>query len=72
MLCVLGEEALELETLAARRQRSTDQSPLGLGDFFFDPNDVLHPDRFSSPDDADGADDEDDDDDDDDDDKTIR
>jgi hypothetical protein len=36
-----------------------DRAPLGLGDFFFDPNDALHPDR------AFGADDDDDDDDDD-------
>jgi hypothetical protein len=59
VLCVLREEALELETLAARRHRSMDRATLGLGEFFFDPNDALHPDR------AFGADDDDDDDDDD-------
>jgi MoxR-like ATPase len=46
VLRVLGDEALELETLAARRQRAgMERSPLGLGDFFFDPGDSLHPDR---------------------------
>jgi len=46
-LCVLGEEAMELETLAAKRRRSAgaDQMPMGLGDFFFDAGDSLHPDR---------------------------
>jgi len=53
VLRVLGEEALELETLAQKRQRSqgTHRAPLGLGDFFFDPDDPLHPDR--PPDDDD-------------------
>jgi hypothetical protein len=47
VLRVLGEEALELETLAEKRQRAqgAQRSPLGLGDFFFDPDDPLHPDR---------------------------
>ena len=65
VLCVLGEEALQLETLAARRQRSTDRSPLGLGDFFFDPSDVLHPDRSTLHTDYEDDDEDDDDDDDD-------
>lgn len=47
VLRVLGDEALELETLAQKRQRAQgrDRAPLGLGDFFFDPDDPLHPDR---------------------------
>ena len=42
----LGEEALDLESLAERRQRTLggDAVPLGLGDFFFSPGDPLHPD----------------------------
>jgi MoxR-like ATPase len=44
---VLGEEALDLEGLSKRRARALgNQSlPLGLGDFFFEGNDPLHPDR---------------------------
>ena len=44
---VLGEEALDLEGLARRRKRALgDQSlPRGLGDFFFEGDDPLHPDR---------------------------
>jgi MoxR-like ATPase len=42
----LGEEAADLESLAKRRQRSLggNTMPMGLGDFFFDPSDPLHPD----------------------------
>jgi MoxR-like ATPase len=44
---VLGEEALDLEGLARRRKRALgDQSlPKGLGDFFFEGDDPLHPER---------------------------
>jgi hypothetical protein len=47
VLRVLGEEALELETLAEKRKRTqgVERAPLGLGDFFFDADDPLHPDR---------------------------
>ena len=47
VLRVLGEEALELETLAEKRRRmqGAQGAPLGLGDFFFGPDDPLHPDR---------------------------
>ena len=43
----LGNEALDLPALAQRRSRTLggDAVPLGLGDFFFDPDDPLHPDR---------------------------
>jgi MoxR-like ATPase len=43
---VLGEESLDLDSLADARRRSLgDQAlPTGLGDFFFDENDPLNPD----------------------------
>jgi MoxR-like ATPase len=43
----LGDEALDLNALAQRKSRTLggDNVPLGLGDFFFDPDDPLHPDR---------------------------
>ena len=42
----LGEDALDLNTMAEQKHRSLGGSavPLGLGDFFFDPRDPLHPD----------------------------
>ena len=42
----LGDEALDLENMAQRRARALggDSTPMGLGDFFFDPDDPLHPD----------------------------
>lgn len=42
----LGDEALDLSTLAERRSQSLggDVMPMGLGDFFFQPGDPLHPD----------------------------
>jgi MoxR-like ATPase len=50
----LGEDALNLEALAERKNRdlSGNSLPLGLGDFFFDPDDPLHPD-FDGEDDDD-------------------
>ncbi len=56
----LGEDAVDLETLADRRQRSLggDSIPLGLGDFFMPADDPLNPD-FSEE----GFDDDEDDDD---------
>ena len=43
----LGEDAIDLQSLAERRERTLggDSVPLGLGDFFFPPDDPLHPDR---------------------------
>src|SRR5262245_40382491 len=43
----LGPDALDIEAAAQRRARTLggDSIPLGLGDFFFDPDDPLHPDR---------------------------
>ena len=56
----LGEDAVDLESLAERKNRTLggDAVPLGLGDFFFSPDDPLHPDR--EDDDDDGDDDDDD------------
>ena len=47
LLCVLGEEAADLEELARRKRRALggQHAPMGLGDLFFDPDDPLHPDR---------------------------
>jgi MoxR-like ATPase len=44
---VLGEEALDLEGLSRRRKRALGDQPLpqGLGDFFFEGDDPLHPER---------------------------
>jgi len=51
----LGDDALDLESLAERRARTLggDAVPLGLGDFFFDPADPLHPDRQEEDEDDD-------------------
>jgi len=53
-LC-LGEDAVDLESLAERRTRTLggDAVPLGLADLFFDPDDPLHPDREDEDDDDD-------------------
>ncbi|MBX9652132.1 AAA family ATPase [bacterium] len=47
VLKVLGDDALDLDRLAQQRRRMLGNQPLpaGLGDFFFDLNDPLHPDR---------------------------
>ena len=47
LLQCLGDDALDLEALADRQQRTlgSDTVPLGLSDFFFDVNDPLHPDQ---------------------------
>ncbi|MEM1228772.1 MAG: AAA family ATPase [Planctomycetota bacterium] len=43
----LGEDAVDLDTLAERRKKTLggDAVPLGLADLFFEPDDPLHPDR---------------------------
>ena len=43
---VLGEEALDLDALAARNKRALgdERLPMGLGDFFFNDDSPLHPD----------------------------
>ena len=67
LVSCLGEDVLNLEALAERRRRTlgSDAVPLGLGDFFFDTDDPLHPDRQGDDDslnefDDDGEDDLDD------------
>ena len=42
----LGDDALDLQALADRKSRSLGGNalPMGLGDFFFNPDDPLHPD----------------------------
>ncbi len=51
----LGDDAVDLESLAQRRRRTLggDAVPLGLADLFFDPDDPLHPDRDDDEDDDD-------------------
>jgi MoxR-like ATPase len=51
LLCVLGEEAADLEDLARRKRRALggQHAPMGLGDLFFNPGDPLHPDADSEP-----------------------
>ena len=46
LVCVLGEEAADLEEMARTRRRALggQHTPMGLGDLFFDPDDPLHPD----------------------------
>ncbi len=43
---VLGEEALDLDSLAERKRRAlgSESLPMGLGDFFFNEDSPLHPD----------------------------
>ena len=49
----LGDDALDLQALASRRQQSLGGNimPLGLGDFFFSGDDPLHPDADNYDDD---------------------
>ena len=51
----LGQDALDLQTLSERKKRSLggDAVPMGLGDFFFDPDSPLHPDMEDDEDDED-------------------
>lgn len=47
LIKVLGEDALDLEGMSRRRKRALGDQPLpqGLGDFFFEEDDPLHPER---------------------------
>jgi hypothetical protein len=51
----LGDDALDLNSLADRKSATLggDVVPMGLGDFFFDPSDPLHPDFEDELDDDD-------------------
>ncbi len=66
LLRCLGDEALDLQSLAERKRKTLGGSaiPMGLGDFFFDPSNPLHPDNLSDEDDDEDFDEEFDDDDD--------
>lgn len=57
----LGEEATDLDSLSKNRQRSLggNTMPMGLGDFFLDPSDPLHPDYEDDDDDEEDDDDDD-------------
>ncbi len=65
LLKCLGEEATDLATLAKKRSQSLGGNavPMGLGDFFFDADDPMHPDADLDDDDFDDDEDLDDDDD---------
>jgi len=58
LLCVLGEEAADLDDLARRKRRAMggQHAPMGLGDLFFDPTDPLHPDAEDEDEDEDEGD----------------
>ncbi|MCA9199705.1 MAG: AAA family ATPase [Planctomycetales bacterium] len=51
----LGDDALDLDSLAERQRRTLggDSVPLGLGDFFFSQDDPMHPDFDDDDDDED-------------------
>jgi hypothetical protein len=44
---VLGDDALDLDEMAEKKNRALGgtQLPQGLGDFFFDEDSPIHPDR---------------------------
>ncbi len=65
LLKCLGDDAMDLANLAKKRGQTLGGNvmPMGLGDFFFDPNDPLHPDADDEDEDEDFEDDEDEDDD---------
>lgn len=52
LIGVLGEEAQDLSALSRKRARTLGDQPAsrGLGDFFFEEDDPLHPDRPDRPD----------------------
>ena len=75
VLRCLGEDAADLQSLADKRNNSLGGNavPMGLGDFFFSPDDPLHPDAdFDDEDDFDEDDGDEDDGDEDDFDDTNR
>lgn len=57
----LGDDAMDLQSAAERRQQSLGGNtlPMGLGDFFFNPNSPLHPDAEFDDDDDDDYEDDD-------------
>jgi hypothetical protein len=61
LVCVLGDEAADLEDLARRKRRAMggEHAPMGLGDLFFSPGDPLHPDADEDEEEYEDEDDED-------------
>lgn len=57
LLNCLGDEALDLDSMAEKKQRSLGGNvvPLGLGDFFFSPEDPLNPDFGSDEEEDDSS-----------------
>ncbi len=53
LICVLGDDAADLEDLSRRKRRAMggQHAPMGLGDLFFDPGDPMHPDADDDEDD---------------------
>lgn len=51
----LGEDAVDLDTFAKQKKQSLggEFTPMGLGDFFHDPSDPLHPDNLDDDDEED-------------------
>jgi MoxR-like ATPase len=62
LLRCLGDDATDLQALAERKRRSLGGSevPMGLGDFYFSPDNPLHPDYQGDDDDEELEDDDDD------------
>ena len=56
----LGDDAMDLQSMAERKSQALGGNavPMGLGDFFFDPNSPLHPD-FEDEDEDEELEDED-------------
>jgi hypothetical protein len=61
LLCVLGEEAADLDEMARSRKSAlgSEHVPMGLGDLFFEPDDPLHPDFDEDEEDEDEEEEED-------------
>jgi MoxR-like ATPase len=61
LLCVLGDDAADLQDLAQRKRHAMggQHSPMGLADLFFNPNDPLNPDADDEDDDDEEDDEED-------------
>jgi MoxR-like ATPase len=57
LLCVLGEEAADLDELARRKRRAMggQHSPMGLAELFFDSDDPLNPEAEDEDEDEDDA-----------------
>lgn len=58
LLACLGDDAIDLQSAAERKRQALGGNavPMGLGDFFFDPNSPLHPDYEDEDEDTDDED----------------